>query len=164
MIILLLFRCTLQRLGINCVILDILKSNIPFSNGYEKDINKLGYTLQKDLFINARVLANAVRDKKWYSLEEVEFQVYSQFGEDGILQWLIHNIDIESKTFIEFGVEDYSETNTRFLLLNDNWSGLVMDGSEENIKQLNSWEDLWRYDLKTVAPFITRDNINQLIA
>lgn len=164
MIILLLFRCTLQRLGINCVILDILKSNIPFSNGYEKDIKKLGYTLQKDLFINARVLANAVRDKKWYSLEEVEFQVYSQFGEDGILQWLIHNIDIESKTFIEFGVEDYSETNTRFLLLNDNWSGLVMDGSEENIKQLNSWEDLWRYDLKTVAPFITRDNINQLIA
>lgn len=127
-------------------------------------MNKLEYMQQKTLFLNAKILANAVKDKKLNTLEEAEFQVYSQFGEDGIIQWLIHNIDIESKTFVEFGVEEYSEANTRFLLMNNNWSGLVMDGSEENMKRLNSWEYLWKYDLKTSAAFITKDNINQLIS
>lgn len=84
--------------------------------------------MQKDnrnLFLSAKIFINAVCDKKIDSLEEVEFQVYSQFGEDGIIQWLIHNVAIEDKTFVEFGVEDYTEANTRFLLMNNNWSGFV---------------------------------------
>src|ERR1700722_4481629 len=67
------------------------------------------------------------------SLQDVEFQVFSQWGDDGIIQYLIGNIDIRHKTFIEFGVENYRESNTRFLLINNNWSGLVIDGSKENI-------------------------------
>ena len=55
------------------------------------------------------------------SLEEVEFQVFSQFGEDGIIQWLIKNVKVFNHTFVEFGVEDYVESNTRFLLMNNNY-------------------------------------------
>jgi hypothetical protein len=40
------------------------------------------------------------------SLREVEFTVFSQFGEDGILQYLIHRVPIANRFFIEFGVED----------------------------------------------------------
>lgn len=65
--------------------------------------------------------------------EEIEFKVFSQWGDDGIIQYLIHHIGIPNKTFIEFGVESYIEANTRFLLLNDNWSGLIMDGSTDHI-------------------------------
>lgn len=57
----------------------------------------------KNLFLSAKIFINAVCDKKIDSLEEVEFQVYSQFGEDGIIQWLIHNVTIDEKTFVEFG-------------------------------------------------------------
>src|SRR5258706_13307938 len=60
------------------------------------------------------------------NLREVEFKVFSQFGDDGIIQWLARHLDLPSRTFIEFGVENYRESNTRFLLINDNWSGLVM--------------------------------------
>lgn len=144
-------------------ILDILKNNIPVSYEYEKEIRELKCIQEKNLFLNAKILANAVCNKKLRTLEEAEFQVYSQFGEDGIIQWLIHNVAIDSKTFIEFGVEDYTEANTRFLLMNNNWSGLVMDGSEANMKCLNSWDYLWKYDLTAVAAFITKDNINQII-
>ncbi len=118
---------------------------------------------EKQLFLSAKNFINTIQDKKIQLLEEVEFQVFSQFGEDGIIQWLIHNVDIESKTFVEFGVEDYTEANTRFLLMNNNWSGLVMDGSESNMNRLKNWECLWKYDLAVVAAFITKDNINQLI-
>lgn len=72
-------------------------------------------------------------------------------------------MDVPSKTFIEFGVVDYSEANMRFLLMNNNWSGMVINGSEENISKLRKWELFWKYDLTIVDKFITRDNINEII-
>jgi hypothetical protein len=92
-----------------------------------------------------------------------EFRVFSQWGEDGILQQLLRYIPVSRKTFIEFGVETYQEANTRFLLIHDNWSGLVMDGSIENIEFIKSDDLYWRYNLKAEQAFITRENINDLI-
>ena len=37
---------------------------------------------------------------------------------------------ISKKIFCKFGVEDYQESNTRFLLTNNQWSGLVIDGDK----------------------------------
>src|SRR5215475_13099248 len=34
------------------------------------------------------------------SIQETEFRVFSQFGEDGIIQFLISNIEIPNKTFV----------------------------------------------------------------
>ena len=96
-------------------------------------------------------------------LEDVEFKCYSQFGDDGIIQYLVHMLGIELRTFVEFGVEDYRESNTRFLLLNDNWRGLVIDGSGENVARIKSDPIFWRQDLTAVAAFIDTGNINRLI-
>jgi hypothetical protein len=49
-------------------------------------------------------------------------------------------------------------------MMNDNWSGFVMDGSIENINKLKAQYYYWRHDLNAEAVFITRDNINSLIA
>lgn len=92
-----------------------------------------------------------------------EFKVFSQSGEDGVIQWLIHNIPIQSKRFIEFGVQNYTESNTRFLLMHDNWSGLIMDGSQENMDYVKQDNICWMHDLKPVPAFITAENINTLI-
>lgn len=129
--------------------------------GRKESIHEL---LEKNLFLNAQILINEKQNKRIDSLTEVEFKVFSQFGEDGIIQWLIHNIEITEKTFVEFGVEDYAESNTRFLLMNNNWTGFVMDSSEENIHHLKNWKNLWKYDLRATKAFITKENINQLIS
>lgn len=92
-----------------------------------------------------------------------EFKVYSQNGEDGIIQFLIRNIEIPNKTFIEFGVHNYTESNTRFLLKNNRWSGLVIDGSNENINYIKSDQIYWQHNLKAECAFIDKDNINDLI-
>ena len=63
------------------------------------------------------------------TLSEAQFSVYSQYGEDGIIEWLLQKVPISSHRFIEFGVEDYTESNTRFLLQNRNWIGLIIDCS-----------------------------------
>jgi hypothetical protein len=96
-------------------------------------------------------------------IQDFEFQVYSQWGEDGIIQFLINEIEIENKIFVELGVEDYTECNTRFLLVNNNWSGLAIDGCEKYVERIKSSKSYWLYNLKVVNAFITRDNINLLL-
>lgn len=97
------------------------------------------------------------------SLKDVEFKVFSQSGEDGILQWLTHKIPIENRTFIEFGASDYKESNTRFLLIKDNWSGMILDGSKKNMSAVKQEGIYWRYDLQAIDAFITAENINDLL-
>lgn len=97
-------------------------------------------------------------------LSDAEFRVYSQWGEDGILEWLIQRLPISSQRFVEFGVENYQEANTRFLLIHRNWKGLVMDGSLQNMESVHQEDIYWRYDLTAQYTFINRDNINRLIA
>ncbi len=96
------------------------------------------------------------------NLSEVEFQVFSQGGEDGIIQYLISKLEIPHKTFIEFGVENYLESNTRYLFLNNNWRGLVIDGSPEHIRYIDH-DIAARGELHIESTFITKDNINDLL-
>jgi hypothetical protein len=98
------------------------------------------------------------------SLSENEFRVYSQWGEDGIIQLLVRHVQSGPKTFIEFGVEDYTESNTRFLLINNNWAGLVIDASEKNVRYIRNDPIYWQHNLKAVHAFVTKDNINELLA
>jgi len=92
-----------------------------------------------------------------------EFSVFSQWGEDGIIQFLTSRLDIRNKTFIEFGVEDFAESNCRFLLMKDNWRGFVIDGSEKNVEKLKKTALYWRHALEARAAFITRENIDLLL-
>lgn len=97
------------------------------------------------------------------NLSSFEFKVFSQWGEDGIIDYLISNLEIKSKTFIEFGVENYSEANTKFLLLNKNWSGFVIDSSNENIQNIKEKELYWKYSLTAKSEFITKENVNNVL-
>jgi hypothetical protein len=98
------------------------------------------------------------------NIQQVEFQVFSQWGEDGIIQYLIHVLDIPHQTFIEFGVEDYQESNTRLLAVLNNWSGLIIDGNEKNLKKFKSSDSVaWRNDVQFLHAFITAENIEHLI-
>ncbi|MGE4232429.1 MAG: hypothetical protein AB7F43_03785 [Bacteriovoracia bacterium] len=92
-----------------------------------------------------------------------EFSVYSQWGEDGIIQNLLRQVEIPNKTFVEFGVENYLESNTRFLLQKDNWSGLVMDSSPDHVDTIRNSELYWKYNLKAETALVTKDNINELL-
>jgi hypothetical protein len=103
------------------------------------------------------------KSKKTNDLNQFEFKAYSQFGEDGIIQHIINNIDIKKKIFVEFGVENYNEANTRFLLENNNWRGLVIDPSKENIDYIKTRDYYWKNKITAVCDFVKVDNINQIL-
>lgn len=111
-----------------------------------------------------RIESRQLKDKSKTNLIDNEYQVYSQWGEDGIIQFLLNNLEIERKIFVEFGVESYKQANTRFLLVNNNWAGLVIDGSDENIAKIKNDRIYYNYNLKAVKSFVTKDNINTLLA
>ena len=96
-------------------------------------------------------------------LKRAGFGVFSQFDEDGIIQFLISHVEIKNQTFVEFGVEHYEESNTRFLMINDNWQGMVMDGSQENVDYIKNDKISRKYDLQSYCEFITKENIDELI-
>jgi hypothetical protein len=111
-----------------------------------------------------RLLKNVLNKGNLSSdIRDYEIKIFSQWGEDGIIQHLIEHIDIKNKTFIEFGVENFSESNCRFLMMNNNWSGFVIDGNKNNIKDLKSSYYFWKYELTAISEFITKENINDLL-
>jgi hypothetical protein len=94
---------------------------------------------------------------------KVGFKVFSQFDEDGIIQYLVNKLPIANKTFVEFGVENYEESNTRFLLLNDHWQGMVLEARAADIQYIQEDKIYWQYDLQAKCTWITRENINALL-
>lgn len=116
------------------------------------------------LELHGRQAALAMRQKERVrTLADAEFRVFSQWGEDGILDWLIEHLGIERKTFVEFGAENYKESNTRFLLLNRNWRGTILDSDPRSIDIVRNDAIYWRNDLTAEVAFVTRDNIDGLI-
>ena len=126
--------------------------------------NELYALNDRQLVIQA--LGIAITNRKLINLNDlssVEFCAYSQWGEDGIIDWLVEKLPSIPKIFVEFGVEDYRQSNTRLLLKLRNWQGFIMDGSVEHIKNIHNQEIYWRYTLEAKCAFIDRDNINKLI-
>ena len=120
--------------------------------------------IQKELILKAKVLSLKNKNlKKIKDLSVVEFQVYSQWGEDGIIDWLISKFPQIPKNFLEIGTQDYKESNTRFLLINRNWDGFLIEGDKGDVQKIKSQRIYWKHNLKIRNKFITKDNINDVV-
>ena len=118
--------------------------------------------LQRHSLALGRIETRQMLNSNPAGIQDAEFSVFSQHGEDGIIQWLINKIEIPNEIFIEFGVGDYRESNTRFLLMNNLWAGLIMDGGTEHLDFVNNEIGPSRR-LRAIQTFITKENINGLI-
>ncbi len=102
-------------------------------------------------------------DKNCTDIREYEYKVFSQWGDDGIIQFLLSRIGVKHKLFVEFGVEDFLESNCRFLMTYRNWSGLILDSSEVSINRIKRRQEYWKFDLEAQCHFLTRENINGIL-
>src|SRR4051794_8329699 len=76
-----------------------------------------------------RLLRSLLRDAKYGDpkrLEHFGYKVFSEGGEDGIIQEIFRRIGTTNKRFVEFGVSDGNQCNTHFLLYLG-WSGLWIE-------------------------------------
>ncbi len=96
-------------------------------------------------------------------LNKAEYQVFSQNGEDGIIQEIFNRIGTTNKYFIEFGVENGLECNSTNLLYKQ-WSGLWIEGSKDHYQgiQTRFTDKLNNGQLKVKNQFITAENIESI--
>lgn len=97
-------------------------------------------------------------------LARYEYSWLSQNGEDGIIRYLFDEIGYESRWLVEFGFGAV-QCNALRLVLKEDFHGLLMDGSSENVSFFNYTAKRFGIDkAKAVQAFITRDNLEQLIS
>lgn len=96
-------------------------------------------------------------------LARYEYSWLSQNGEDGIIRYLFDRIGFESRWFVEFGFGPV-QCNSLRLMRFEAFSGLLMDGSTENVNFFNyAARKAGITGVKAVRAFITRENLESLL-
>jgi hypothetical protein len=96
-------------------------------------------------------------------LRAFEHRVYSQNGEDGIIQELLRRVGVKHRYFVEFGVETGVECNCAWLAHEQNWSGLFLEQSPELFHQLQAnFESL--PGVRCRQAVVSSSNIEEILA
>jgi len=145
----------------------LLPSALSLSIKEIKAIPSILESIKMDL--NSLLVSREIKEKglsQKQVLKNSEFKIYSQNGEDGIINYIFSKIDFTNKTFIEFGIENGRECNTANLSINNGWNGLLIDGDKKSIQEANSYYNnkitLMPNQVKIMNRFITKDNINKI--
>jgi len=102
------------------------------------------------------------------ALAEYGFSCYSQTDEDGILLYLFALAGTTNRTCVEICAGDGIECNSANLILNHGWTGLLVDGDESNVARGAAFyaqsRQAWVYPPRFAHAWVTRDNVDQLLA
>lgn len=89
-------------------------------------------------------------------------KIYSQNGEDGIINHIFESIGFTNKKCVEICAGDGIECNTANLIINHDFEALLFDGDETNI-DIARMKYGYTDKVKCVQAWITRNNICDLI-
>ena len=121
--------------------------------------------LQKKQFLNghSNIITHRNNYKNLKTLNDIEYKVFSQSGEDGIIDFLLNSLKIVKPKFVEIGVGDYSESNTRFIYERCSPKGLIIDCLNDFEKKVLSNIKVWTGDLKIIEDYVSDKNILDLL-
>lgn len=147
------------------------------SDFIEEKIDNLKQDIRQDVLnSNSQVLQRIISQNYQYfwrsgcplpNFRDTGFRVYSQNDEDGYLLYIFSLIGTKNMKAVEICAGDGIQCNTANLIINHGWSGLLFDGSEQNIKRgknfYTSCKDTLNWPPTLVQAWITAENIDQLI-
>ena len=109
------------------------------------------------------IISNSRKEyENFKKIEEAEVKVFSQNGEDGIIDYLIKKLRISKPNFIEIGIGDYSEANTRYIYETNYGKGIVVDLIEDLKEKVSKNVSIWRGNLEIIEKKVNSKNINDL--
>jgi hypothetical protein len=120
------------------------------------------HRLLADQYRRQLLLENKYGGEK--GLNRYEKKVFSQNGEDGIIEELFRRIGDENRTFVEIGSGDGSENNTAFLLLKG-WKGSWIEGSNKEVNKIYRRYDqqIASQQLTIIPAHVTKENIFEIL-
>ena len=87
-----------------------------------------------------------------------DMKVFSQQGEDGILMEIFNRIGHGRREYVEFGVQNGSECNTRNLRVTHGWHGHLFDNQNMNHAINLTKADIW---VDNILQLFTNHNISK---
>jgi hypothetical protein len=72
------------------------------------------------------------------TLDKYRKNIYSQNGEDGVIEELCHRLNFSSGSFVEFGAWDGIYLSNTYNLLRNGWKGVYIEGHKDKYSQLVS--------------------------
>lgn len=112
-------------------------------------------------------MARELRENKRYQnkkrLNMFEYQIFSQFGEDGIINEIFSRIKTTNKFFVEIGAGEGVENNTTNLLTNK-WKGIWIEYDQKSIEIIRKYftNFIKAKRLQVEKLFATKDNIEKV--
>ena len=110
----------------------------------------------------ACLLKNELKYENFKNINEAELKIFSQNGEDGIIDFLLFKLFIKNPKFVEIGVENYDESNTRFLYESSDSRGLIIDESFDT-EELKNKLEYWKGRINLVKELINTGNIISIL-
>ena len=101
-----------------------------------------------------------------YPLSTYGFSNFSQFEEDGILLYIFARIGETNRKVLELGAGSARECMSSNLIINHNWNGFLVDGSEKNkeiaFKFFSQFNNTGILQPKFLVRWIAVENINSI--
>jgi hypothetical protein len=92
-----------------------------------------------------------------------EFSVFSQNGEDGIIDFLLSYIKNPNRYFIEIGSSDGLENNSSYLAFAKKYSGIMIEGNYSKSLQAKRYLQRFNWGVKYINSFVNKDNVGTLL-
>jgi hypothetical protein len=118
----------------------------------------------KILTAQSGLLARRGLQPRYRSLHDAELRVFSQWGEDGILDLLCDALGLAKPRVLEFGAGDFRECNSRFLAENRSAFVVAVDSREDLPKNIDRTPLSWRTHIKALVRWITPSNAVSIFA
>ncbi len=90
------------------------------------------------------------------------FKVYSQSDEDGIIETICGQLQLDGGTFVEIGCGNGYENNTHYLLLK-NWRGVWIDADAANVASIRDALADTTIQLRITSCRVTTENVANLL-
>ena len=128
-----------------------------------KKINNESFVSLKLMIGQSAVLSSRASSSKFTNLWDAEVKVFSQWGEDGILDFICETLKISKPKFVEIGAGNFHECNSRFLAESRNASVVAIDARTDLVTEVKKMTVFWKTHIFPICEIVTPDNINDLL-
>ncbi len=125
----------------------------------KNDVSTL-YSL-KFLLGQSAILSSRSMYKSYKMLWDSEVKVFSQWGEDGIIDYLVTSLDISKPKIVELGVGEFQECNSRFTAEFRNASVYMVDSNKNLVNYVKTLDLFWKNNLFPIEDFITPESAKE---
>lgn len=127
-------------------------------NYLKPEINNLKFLLGQSAILSSRSASHNFKE-----LWDAEVKVYSQWGEDGILDYICEAIGISKPNVIEIGSGNFIECNSRFLAESRNANIIAVDGRNDLTDTVKTSSVFWKSCIIPLVDWVTPSKINSII-